>query len=68
MRRETEGAMPEEDQRPRQPKAKTRTCLRCDRTFPSRGPENRLCPRCLGALEQTSAGPEPAPLHLRGSR
>lgn len=27
----------------------TRLCLKCDREFPSHGPENRLCRRCINA-------------------
>jgi hypothetical protein len=27
-----------------------RTCLRCDRVFPSEGPYNRLCKTCLESL------------------
>lgn len=25
---------------------KPRVCLKCNHTFPSKGPENRICPEC----------------------
>ncbi|MCE5279298.1 MAG: hypothetical protein ABFD92_11110 [Planctomycetaceae bacterium] len=28
--------------------AKTRTCLRCDKSFESNSRANRICPRCRG--------------------
>jgi hypothetical protein len=43
-------------------KTEARQCLRCDRTFRSEGPQNRLCPACQNALAQTPPGLDPRPL------
>jgi 5-methylcytosine-specific restriction endonuclease McrBC regulatory subunit McrC len=32
------------------PVAAHRTCLKCQRTFDSVGPQNRLCPHCLDLI------------------
>jgi uncharacterized paraquat-inducible protein A len=45
--------------------AKTRPCLRCDRTFRSEGYHNRLCVRCL---EYLAAAPSPEPVYSLGRR
>jgi predicted amidophosphoribosyltransferase len=36
--------------------AKPRVCLRCQKLFPSRGPQNRLCARCLKHIAETNWG------------
>jgi hypothetical protein len=43
----------------------TRACLRCDRSFASTGPENRLCRPCLEFLENN---PTPAHTYRLGGR
>jgi hypothetical protein len=48
----------------RNPSRQQRTCLRCDRTFLSFGPHNRLCQACRETLEASSTPEEAYPLLL----
>jgi hypothetical protein len=50
-----------EDELDREDHRQRRTCLRCDKTFPSDGPGNRICPACRRVLDAQSPGPEPVP-------
>lgn len=50
------GARTTTNSRSRKIELMQRDCLRCDRTFASKGPYNRLCKTCL---EYLSASPTP---------
>lgn len=35
---------------------KARSCLKCDRMFPSNGPHNRICPKCESSASLEESG------------
>ena len=39
-----------------------RRCLRCDKTFDSAGPHNRLCQSCRLFIEQSTSEVQPYPV------
>lgn len=41
---------------PARAKQKKRTCLKCRSTFPSWGPQNRLCSQCRGKATDETCG------------
>jgi tRNA(Ile2) C34 agmatinyltransferase TiaS len=44
--------------------ARPRVCLRCDRTFASAGPQNRICPTCQRKAQGSPSEIEPYQLIL----
>ena len=56
------------DEQPNQNRAAKRVCLKCNQTFPSKGPGNRICRKCARINAGYGSIPEAVLAKQRGSK